>query len=244
MRRSTNKRIGRYLLLVLLLLGCGGLIRLGVWQLHRAAEKHTRFAAFVERHQAPAIDFDTAASRTSLAETLWRKARIRGHFLELYVLLDNRVLHGRPGYEVLTPFATHDGRMVLVDRGWIPLPSDRNALPDVLAPSDPTTITGYIGAEPTVGISLGKTAVEAEIMAAGLFRVQRVDLDGIRSLLHLPLSDRVIYLDADALGALAVDWPVPGDASARNRAYAVQWFTMAAVLAGIGFWNLYGRRRA
>ena len=243
MRSSTNKRINRIFLTALLVVACAGLARLGVWQLQRAAEKHARYAAFAERHHGAPINFHAIAEATPLTANLWRKTRIRGHFLELYVLLDNRVWRGQPGYEVLTPFSSDDGRTVLINRGWVPLPADRKAEPDVLAPSDPTTVTGYIGNEPTIGISLGKTAAEAEILSPQMFRVQSVDLAGVSTLLHLPLWQGVVYLDANALGALAVDWPMPGDDSGRSRAYAVQWFAMAIVLAGLGLWNLYGRRR-
>jgi cytochrome oxidase assembly protein ShyY1 len=48
----------------------------------------------------------------------------------------------------------------------------------------------------------------------------------------------VLYLDAGQPGALVIARIPPGDDSARHTAYAVQWFAMAAVLAGIGVWNL------
>ncbi len=46
-------------------------------------------------------------------------------------LLDNRSHQGRPGWEVLTPLALDDGRLILVNRGWIPFSGDRTRLPDV-----------------------------------------------------------------------------------------------------------------
>ena len=233
----------RFALTLLLAAACAGLASLGVWQQHRAHEKQTRYQAFADRQAAPPLAFETIVPSAPLSDSLWRRVTLRGHYLDMYVVLDNRVSQGRPGYEVLTPFLAETGSAVLVDRGWVPLPDDRNTIPDVLAPADPTTLSGYIGPEPTVGIELEASAGQAEIMSPQVFRVQRVKVDGVESLLDRPLWPGIVYLDAAALGALTVDWQLPGDGSARNRSYAVQWFAMAVVLAGIGLWNLYGKRR-
>ncbi len=233
----------RVALTLLLVATCTGLASLGFWQLQRAHEKQTRYQAFADSQAAAPLAFETIAPRAPIGEYLWHRVTVRGHYLDQYVVLDNRIDHGRPGYEILTPFVSDLGATVLVDRGWVPLPDDRNTIPDVLAPADPTTISGYIGPEPTVGIDLEPSAAHAEIMSPQVFRVQRVKVAGVESLLDRPLWPGIVYLDGKALGALTVDWQLPGDGSARNRSYAVQWFAMAAVLAGIGLWNLYGKRR-
>lgn len=243
MRSLTINPWLRLALTALLGLACAGLASLGFWQLHRAAEKHARHSGFVERQAAEPVDFATLPKDASLADWQWRRVRVSGHYLDTHVVLDNRIFDRRAGYEVLTPFQTDAGAVVLVNRGWIPLPDDRDAVPDTLAPADPTALTGYLGPEPTVGIDLGPTAAEAELMSPQVFRVQRVHLPGVERLLERKLWPAVVYLDADALGALSVDWPLPGDDSARNRSYAVQWFAMAAALAALGLWNLYGRKR-
>lgn len=235
-------QVTRVALLFALSAACAGLASLGLSQLHRSDEKRGRHDAYVERQAAPVLDLALIPKTAALGDALWRRFTARGHFLDRYVVLDNRVQHGRAGYEVLTPFAADDGATILVDRGWVPLPGDRKTVPDVLAPADPTTISGYLGAEPSVGIELISSAAEAEIMSPQVYRVQRVDLAGLASLLGLDLRPGVLYLDAHALGALAVDWPPPGDGSARHMAYAVQWFAMAVVLGALGLWNLYVRR--
>ncbi len=233
----------RVILTLVLLAACAGLASLGFWQLHRAADKQTRYQAFTARHGAAPLDFENIARDTPLSEYLWRRVSLRGHYLDQHVVLDNRSQQGQPGYEILTPFVADNGPTVLVDRGWVPLPDDRNTVPDVLAPADPTTINGYIGPEPTVGIELEASAAQADIMSPQVFRVQRVKIAGVESLLDRPLWPGIVYLDANALGALRVAWVLPGDGSARNRSYAVQWFAMSLVLAAIGFWNLYAKRR-
>src|ERR1700740_2427469 len=45
---------------------------------------------------------------------------VHGEFLpERSVLLDNKLRHGRAGYEVVTPLRLAEGIHVLVNRGWI-----------------------------------------------------------------------------------------------------------------------------
>ena len=226
------------------MLACAGLASLGSWQLRRAEEKRARHDVYAARQAASPLAFERIPAQPSLADYGWRRITVRGHFLDLYVVLDNRVQQGRVGYEVLTPFAADSGRTLLVDRGWTALPDDRSALPEVLAPADPATLTGYIGAEPTVGIDLTHGAHDAEIMSPQIFRVQRVDLPGLAGVLNRELWPGILYLDAGAFGALAVEWPLPGDDSSRHTAYAVQWFAMSAALGAIGLWNLYGRQRS
>ena len=233
-------RIG---LTLLLIAACAGLSSLGVWQLHRAHEKQARYQAFARNQAASPLEFASIAPNAALLDALWRRVTVRGHYLDQHIVLDNRVNQGRPGYEILTAFVSNNGTALLVDRGWTPLPDARATLPDVLAPADPLVISGYIGPEPTVGIALAASAEQAEIMSPTVFRVQSVKLAGVASLLGRPMWRGIVYLDPKAPGALAVDWQLPGDGSARNRSYAVQWFAMAAVLAAIGVWNLYGKGR-
>ena len=230
---------------LLAVLGVAVLIRLGIWQLDRLTQRRAFNARVEVQLNQPALDLNQTPLPADLWDMEYRAVQVRGRYVpQEEVLLRNQAWQDRPGYHLLTPLVIEGGgAKVLVDRGWIPLPDDRNAVPDTLAPADPTTITGYIGPEPTVGIELGPAAAEAELMSPQVYRVQRVHVPGVESMLDRKLWPGVVYLDANELGALTVNWQLPGDGSARNRSYAVQWFAMATMLAGLGLWNLYGRKR-
>ncbi|MCB1747210.1 MAG: SURF1 family protein [Gammaproteobacteria bacterium] len=242
MSRATNSTLRTVMTVATFVLGFALLCSLGLWQLSRAAEKQARYAAFVARLEAPAVNVDDLDTADPAASHAWQRVRLRGHYRDLHVLLDNRVQAGRVGYDVLSPFVTEGGRTVLIDRGWIPLEGSRETVPDLVAPADPFTLSGFIGEPPVVGVELNAAAATAEWLAPRIVRVQRVEPAGIGELFGLETWPAVVYLDADAPGALAVDWPVPGDGSARHRAYAVQWFAMAAVLATIGIALAYRKR--
>lgn len=235
--------MARLLAILLFASGTAGLAGLGLWQLDRAAHKRERHAGYVARQSAAPLDFATLPADSRLAELEWRQVRARGHYLDRHVLLDNRLLQGRAGYEVLTPFATDDGRVVLIARGWVPLGASRDAAPDVLAPAEALTVHGHFGDVPVSGIELAGETRQAELMAPEIIRVQRVLLEALAPLLEVRLWPAVLYLAPDAPGAFAVAWPAPGDGSAKHTAYAVQWFAMAAVLGGIGLWQWQPRRR-
>jgi len=219
---------------------CAGLASLGFWQLDRAEQKGARIALYRERQAATPLDFNSIL--TPAESHVWRRVALRGHFIDRHVLLDNRVQAGRAGYDVLTLFALDDGRVVLVNRGFMAMKGDRSAIPELVAPADPTVARGFIGPPPASGIALDTS--RAELMAPHIVRVQAVDMSGLAELLATPVWPQLVYLDAGHPAALAVDWAPPGDGSAKHRAYAVQWFAMAGVLGAIGLWNLYGKRPA
>jgi hypothetical protein len=93
---------------------------LGRWQWHRAAEKRVLMAAFDAGLQAGASEL---GARTLAATPRYTLLRMRGRYDGAHqFLLDNISRDGVVGYEVLTPFVLEDGRIVVVNRGWLPLP--------------------------------------------------------------------------------------------------------------------------
>lgn len=219
------------------------LCSLGVWQLGRAAEKRTRFEAFSERYAAAPLDLDLLSGLADAPDLRWRRVSAQGEYAEPRILLDNRIRGGTAGYEVLVPFRSAGGHALLVNRGWIPAGPDRASPPAPAVPGGPVALSGFLGPPPVVGIELAQARSAVERLADDVLRVQHPDVTTISGVVGREFAALVLYLDTDAPGALATDWPTPGDGSARHRAYAVQWFAMAAVLALIGFVQLGRRRR-
>jgi surfeit locus 1 family protein len=99
------------------------------WQVSRAYEKAELEAVAAERDRAgPAEGLPDEPT----GEDLWRRHRVEGvpdrqHAL----LLDNRTLDGRPGYELYRLLWLDTGRGLLVADGFLPAGGDRGTLPDV-----------------------------------------------------------------------------------------------------------------
>jgi surfeit locus 1 family protein len=208
------------------------LVFLGFWQLQRADEKAVLAQTFEQRrHQAP-LEIHKAVGRS--AEALaYMPVRFSGQFDEnRYYLLDNRVYGGKFGYEVISLFRV-DGQdlIVLVNRGWIAGDPARLQPPVVTTPVGQIDIRGHVYVAP------GEPYLLAEqIIAPGWPKtLQALEMaklaDSLTSLTDTAVFTYPVRIDAGMPGALSVDWQVINVSPAKHTGYAVQWFTMAAVLA-------------
>jgi cytochrome oxidase assembly protein ShyY1 len=213
---------------------CAVFLRLGLWQFDRKAEKAALFERF---ENAPSLTLETAVEQgreLALVEGYGRYDPLR------HVLLDNKILNGRTGVHVLTPFQLHDGGAVLINRGWLPLPPDRRSLPDV--PTDPAarTIRGRLVSPIDGGPRLG----EADSLVTDHWPqlVTYLDLADVGTALGLSLLPWVVQLDADdATGFGDRQWKAAVMAPPVHGAYAVQWLALSA--ATLIIWITLGYRR-
>jgi surfeit locus 1 family protein len=211
---------------LLAIVGIASVVHLGIWQLHRAAEKR----ALLEQMSAGAA---TTRTLQSTDETLPRYQTVSatGRYDAAHqILLDNMPSpHGMPGYRVLTPFELDGGGWILVDRGWLPMGRTRAEIPNVDVGSDERKIVGQINEVPRPGLRLGSTQDAA---GAGWPRVmnfpEHADLERA---LDRPLARFIVRLDpAQSDGYERVLAPPPDFGPSRHIAYAVQWFAMGAAM--------------
>lgn len=214
------------------------MIRLGFWQLDRAAEKVELHQHFAERATAPRLSLDGTATEEA-SDELWRPALLSGTPMSPMLLLDNRVRNGIPGYEVLTPVRLPDSRTVLLNRGWLKAPQRRDEWPEIAPLGTLSNARGRIAPAPSTGIRLGNAAPERG--PDGTWRIQDLDFPRLSKTLKTRLEPYQILLDADQAGGFDRAWILPDPSSAKHEAYAFQWFAMAAALF---FLTLYhGLRR-
>lgn len=217
------------------------LLRLGFWQLDRAAQKQAIATEYANRRTAPVIDL--AQTRVTEPEQIrWRRVYARGAYTGPDVLLDNRTRAGTAGFDVLSPFRLTSGNTVLVERGWVAGVGTRHQYPALSTPTGPTQINGFAGPPVFAGLRMNAAADAIETLQPGLVRVQRIDLESLAPYVGATLEPYVVYLDATAPHGYDRERPVPGDGTARHQAYATQWFTMAAILVII-MGTLLSRRK-
>ena len=204
------------------------LISLGFWQLQRAEEKADLAAAFERQQVSPPAPLPALAGQPA-ARLAYRPVVLRGQYVPgRYLLLDNRTRAGRYGNEVLAVFALEDGLLALVNRGWLPADPARLSLPEVTdVPGDALEVTGKIYVAP------GEPYLLADEPLASTWpqRVQAVQVDKVAALLDADIFPYPVRIDAGEPGALQADWQLVNVSPAKHRGYAVQWFSMAAVLA-------------
>ena len=121
-------------------IGVGLLIFLGTWQVYRLQWKENLILTFHNRMAQPVRNVHTITS-TSNADIEFMPVEATGTFLKNFKLkLQGRSHKGQIGYHYIMAFLQTDGRIVLVDRGWIPL-AETSVAPDIFLP---ITLKGYI----------------------------------------------------------------------------------------------------
>lgn len=198
---------------------------LGDWQLRRAAFKAER-QQHLERAASGAIKRipGAVASREELA---YAHVEVEGRFLpERTIFLDNRVRHGQPGYEVVTPLQIEDtSTHVLVKRGWVQAPRLRTEWPAVRTPEGIVRVEG-IALPPARAFELSRAASAGRVW-------QNLHLEDFARQTGLRLQPVLVEQRNDLGDGLARDWPRPDTGIDVHRAYALQWFSMCAAIAAL-----------
>lgn len=203
----------------------------GFWQLNRAQQKRDLQAQFDARTQAPAISLD--GSPRAAEDLRFYRVIAQGVYEPEYeVLIDNRVHEGRAGYYVITPLRLRDSDMrVLVNRGWVPLGTDRERLPPTPAPSGMQEVTGVATLPQAAALTLGTPEDPRGVWP----RVwQHLDLERYRARVPFALQPVVILLDprSDA-GGFVRQWAPLNAGIATHQGYAFQWFMLAVALVTV-----------
>lgn len=121
---------------------------LGPWQLtkgEKKAEFNNRLKEAMQHDPVPVADVLPRDGSSAGINKEWTHVQLQGQFVpSAEVLLRNRPVDSSPAFQVLTPFLSDAGQMVLVNRGWAP-PVNGADVPDLpAAPSQRITLTGYV----------------------------------------------------------------------------------------------------
>jgi len=199
-------------------------IAAGLWQLDRAGQKHDLIAAFtagsvVDTVAKPVADAEAADYR-------FRRFELSGHFdPQRHILLDNIVMAGRNGYQVLTPFYTGN-ETVMVNRGWVPANVDRRILPEVDIDDSERRIVGILNTLPVPGMRIDAPQEFFTSWPRRMLYPTRTDLS---KALNLTLPDYQLQLEAGLPGGFERDWQPVGVGPNKHYGYAFQWFAFAVV---------------
>ncbi|MGV0380851.1 SURF1 family cytochrome oxidase biogenesis protein [Corynebacterium lehmanniae] len=122
---------------------------LAPWQLGKneaLVERNEHISAAFEHDPEPLSSrVDDDGSLGTDAE--WSRVVATGHYTDADVLLRLRPVDGTPAFQVLTPFALNDGRVIVVHRGWVKAENSTQVPAVEPAPSGEVTITGLLRAD-------------------------------------------------------------------------------------------------
>ncbi|MFE9094903.1 SURF1 family protein [Streptomyces sp. NPDC007264] len=221
------------------------MIELGFWQLHRHEHRvalNKVIADSLAAKPVPAESLTSPGARVPHRD-LYRRVTARGTFDTTHEVVVRRRTNadGEVGYHVLTPFVLDDGKVLVVNRGWVPADATQTAFPRIPAPATgEVTITGRLMPDETTadsGIKNVRGLPDRQVMLIDS-RQQAGRLGGRRV-----LGGYVELTSPAPEGGSPQLLPDPehGDIG-PHLAYAIQWWLFTAGVP-IG-WAALARREA
>ncbi|MFT5450702.1 MAG: surfeit locus 1 family protein [Enterobacterales bacterium] len=211
----------------LAILGVVFLINLGYWQLDRAVEKELILSDIASKKTSKAL---TLADLDKLEDINYYRFNASGQYdNKHYLLLDNRFYKSRPGFEVIQPLIVGE-RVILVNRGWIPLPLDRNDLPEIPTVDGIIEVRGEVN-EPTEAIVLKIDQLSAKNSWPQL--VQSLEIEKLSKLyaeLDLKIEPWVLRQEVTEDAFYKREWIFVAMRPEKHVSYAVTWFGLALAL--------------
>ncbi len=214
------------------------LISLGNWQMRRLEWKQALIARVSERMQSEPLfltgsDIAALDADAFLAANEYRPVTVEGRFLpaqtvRVYTVLSdpNGPLQG-PGYWIFTPLKTGAGRIVFINRGFVPFDHDADVEPP---PAETVRLSGPLRS-PDPGNFMTPDP-------DGHDRIWYVrDPVGIAAALAIDGDVLPFFIDADATLTPVGGLPQAGETRTifanTHLQYAITWYGLAAALAGV-----------
>ena len=209
---------------------------LSAWQWSRAEQHRQERLALQAAAESEATPFAVIDLGQGVAATdEWRPVVLDGTYLQsAEVVVRKRPLNAQNGFWVMSALETQEGRVVWVNRGWMPTGVDALATPVVPdPPAGVVEVTGYLRAfeeaeaDRNDGLPAGMVAAPATALLPDVGAVDRAYVQLISS---VPEQETLVPL------------PLPDVDEGRNISYAVQWLLFAGVaMAG---WYFFLQREA
>ncbi len=199
---------------------------LSQWQFARNAERTSQIAIVEANYGQPPVALAEviAPGGEFIPTDEWRQVRMRGHYVtDDQLLVRNRPHGGTRAFEVVVPFATADGQVIIVNRGWVP--PGRGDAPDAV----PQPHAGEM--EIVVRLRPGEESP----------RSGRGAPEGQVATLHLPTIAEVTgpLTNTSAYGQLVSESPAaptapylfasPTEDPGPHLSYAIQWILFAVM---------------
>lgn len=233
MNSQTEKPLPSWLPLVVGAVLVAQFAGLGVWQISRGLGK-------LESRQAYESETGYYNFHDGAEIRAYQALKASGRFdVERQFLLDNIILNSRYGYYVLTPLELgEDQPLLIVNRGWIeksgPVPDLRATAEKISLDVHRVTVRGRVGALPKPGMRMGDA-----ITSTGDWPILAVypTLQDLERELGQDIQPFVLLMDPEDSNGFLRYWVPTEMGPGKHFGYALQWFAMGAVLAGLLAWH-------
>ncbi|MFI5682876.1 SURF1 family protein [Streptomyces sp. NPDC051636] len=220
------------ILTLIALLLIPAMIWLGFWQKHRYEMRSARNQLVAEALSAKPVPVEklTSPGHAVTRAEKYRTVTATGTFDTAREVVVRRRVNAddEVGFHVLTPFVLTDGKILLVNRGWIPANGAQTSFPKVPAPpGGRITVTGRLMADETTaasGIKEIKGLPDRQIMLIN-------SEEQGRRLGAQVLGGYIQQTAPEPKGGTPEQISDPGKEDAPlNYAYMVQWWLFAAAV--------------
>lgn len=199
------------------------------WQFTRNAQRSAQLALVEQNYDAPPVSLDELIPTGGAFDPAdeWHPVALTGVYLaDDQLLVRGRAHGGSAAYEVLVPFELENGRVLLVDRGWV-APGEKQNEPDVVPAPPQGTATVIVRLRPGEPLpASGRSAPEGQVPTIHLPTVA----DAID-----PAAGEALELSAyglmDSEDPAPATRPEPLEAPSADPgphlSYAIQWILFA-----------------
>jgi cytochrome oxidase assembly protein ShyY1 len=199
------------------------------WQFSRNAERSEQLALVEANYDADPVSLDALIPQGSGLQPSdqWQPVRLVGTYLaEQQLLVRNRAHGGTAAFEVLVPFRLDGGRVLLIDRGWVP-PGEEQRVPDAVPapPAGEVTVLARVRPGEQLPTS-GSSADEGQVPS--------INLPLIAGMLDPTAGDA---LEQSAYAVMMSEDPAPSvrptamespsEDPGPHLSYAIQWILFA-----------------
>ncbi len=209
---------------------------LGLWQLNRLEEKKA-FNTVVSTRTTEPVDSlaHVLTPQTQPADVEWRRVSVTGTYVATSAItIINRSQNGSAGFNSALAFQTADGKLLLVNRGFIPL-----AMKTPTPPQGQLTVVGYLHRT-----QLRSGIAPADLSGADVREFQRFDINRISTTWQGPVYSMYLQLLKESPSPNS-QWPasvaLPTLDEGSHLSYAFQWFFFC--LVALAAWVVVIRRR-
>jgi cytochrome oxidase assembly protein ShyY1 len=204
------------------------MINLGLWQLRRLDQRRESNTAVEQRYDQTPRPLDSVLTPGTDPDQLqWLPVTVVGTYRpEGTVHIVNRSQNGFAGDNIVVPLDLGDGRVLLVNRGFLPLGEDT-----------PRPPTGQVEVTGRLRPSQSRHFAQLSDASTGtLTEAQRIDIPRLRQ----QVDGHVVDMYIDAFESKPADSPVlepvvkPDLSEGPHLSYAIQWFIFS-VCAAVGW---------
>ena len=223
---ASTRWVGWLVLVAIFATAC---VSLGNWQANRREQVLTGIERVNRNYFADPVSGAQALDKFKVLpeEKTWMTVKLTGTYLSDDTrIARNRIKAGRPGYEVLVPFRTMHGEVVIIDRGYLPIGDEENGHPDTV-PAPPSGNVTVLARLKPGEVRLDRGAPEGQIASIQLEDyAQQVDYDIAQG------AYGIMYQESPAPASAPQPLDAPDMDEGPHLSYEFQWYAFGVLGTG------------